>query len=96
MDIRLMEGIPLAKTVSFVLCAQHLSYDGWMWQTTNSGDRHMPRENISLGQRVGAGRWLISCEVRARFDVVCPSPLARMCARRPGPRQPGGAYALIA
>ncbi len=81
---------------NFVFCAQHLSYDGTMWQKTNSGDWSMVRENISLGQRVEAGTWLISREVRRQFDVARPSPLARICARRPDPRQPGGVDALIA
>jgi hypothetical protein len=67
-----------------------------MWQKTNSGDWSMVRENISLGQRVEAATWLISREARRQFDVARPSPLARICARRPDPRQPSGVDALIA
>jgi hypothetical protein len=81
---------------NFVFCAQHLSYDGTMWQKTNSGDWSMVRENLPLGQRVEAGTWLISREARCQFDVTRPSPLARICARRPNPGQPGGVDALIA
>ena len=81
---------------NFVCCAHHLSYDGTMWQKTNSGDWSMVRENISLGQRVGEGTWLISRETRRQFDVTRPSPLARICARCPDPQQPGGVDALIA
>jgi hypothetical protein len=65
-----------------------------MWQKTNSGDWGMVREKISLGQRVEAGTWLISREARRQFDVARPSPLARICARRPEPRQPGGVDAF--
>ena len=80
---------------SFVFCAQHLSYDG-TWQKTSSGDWSMVRENTSLGQRLEAGTWLISREARRQFDVARPSLLARICARRPDPRRPGGVDALIA
>jgi hypothetical protein len=81
-----------------ILCfgAQHLSYDGTMWQKTNSGDWSVVRENLPLGQRVEAGTRLISREARYRFDVTRPSPPARICARRPNPGQPGGVDALIA
>jgi len=81
---------------NFVFCAQHLSYDGTMWQKTNSGDWSMVRENLPLGQRVEAGTWLISREARYRFDVTRPCPPVRICARRPNFRQPGGVGALIA
>jgi hypothetical protein len=46
---------------SFVLGAQHLSYDGWMWQKTNSGDWNMVREHL-----VGPARRGGDVAVRAR------------------------------
>lgn len=41
---------------------------------------------MSLGQCIGAGTWLVAHEVRRQFDVARPSPLVRICARRPDPR----------
>jgi hypothetical protein len=62
--------------------AQHLSFDGTMWQKTKSGDWSVVRENISLGQRVEALRWLTSYEARRRFDVARAHVSSRRRNRR--------------
>jgi uncharacterized membrane protein len=50
-----------------------------MWQKGNSGDRSVVRRNISSGQRVEVGTWLISHEARRHFAADRSGALATAC-----------------
>lgn len=65
--------------VNFVFCAQRLSDEGTMWQKGNSGDRSVVRGNISSGQRLEIGTWLIPREAGRHFAAGRSSALATAC-----------------
>lgn len=65
--------------VNCVFCAQQLSDEGTMWQKGNGGDRSVVRRNISSGQRVGVGAWLVAHGARRHFAADRSSALATAC-----------------